>query len=281
MRSLIWIALIACASQALAATDWLWRNADQRGEALLHQGRAAAAAKVYADPHRKGYAEIRAGDYAAAARDLDGVDGADYNRGIALAHTGDLQGALHAFDAALKRDPHDRDARHNCDLVENALASRKHQEPGTPSQSGSTRHDEQNSPARKENQDQSSEQGKQPRGDQTNPAGNPGSANRQNAPQANPSASRQRQHNAAASAQQERSSASQLKGQQTDKQQAVHDAAASLAGNTDNAAGHTGQALPSEKQLAQEQWLRNIPDDPGGLLRRKFLIEYMMRKQQP
>ena len=33
----------------------------------------------------------------------------------------------------------------------------------------------------------------------------------------------------------------------------------------------------SEKTLALEQWLRQIPDNPAGLLRRKFLIEYMMR----
>lgn len=33
----------------------------------------------------------------------------------------------------------------------------------------------------------------------------------------------------------------------------------------------------SEKRLALEQWLRQIPDNPAGLLRRKFLIEYMMR----
>ncbi len=33
----------------------------------------------------------------------------------------------------------------------------------------------------------------------------------------------------------------------------------------------------SEKTLALEQWLRQIPDNPAGLLRRKFLIQYMMR----
>ena len=35
----------------------------------------------------------------------------------------------------------------------------------------------------------------------------------------------------------------------------------------------------TEKQIAQEQWLRSIPDDPGGLLRRKFLIEHLMRQR--
>lgn len=34
-----------------------------------------------------------------------------------------------------------------------------------------------------------------------------------------------------------------------------------------------------EQQAAVEQWLRRIPDDPGGLLRRKFLYELQRRRQ--
>ncbi len=40
------------------------------------------------------------------------------------------------------------------------------------------------------------------------------------------------------------------------------------------------QPLDSEEQMAAEQWLRRIPDDPGGLLRRKFLYQYRQRGQQ-
>jgi Ca-activated chloride channel family protein len=36
----------------------------------------------------------------------------------------------------------------------------------------------------------------------------------------------------------------------------------------------------TEQQLALEQWLRQIPDDPGGLLRRKFMIEHLMQQKQ-
>ena len=41
------------------------------------------------------------------------------------------------------------------------------------------------------------------------------------------------------------------------------------------------QPMSSEEQLAADQWLRRIPDDPGGLLRRKFLYQYRQRAQQP
>jgi Ca-activated chloride channel family protein len=32
-----------------------------------------------------------------------------------------------------------------------------------------------------------------------------------------------------------------------------------------------------EDAQAMEQWLRRIPDDPGGLLRRKFRSQYQRR----
>jgi Ca-activated chloride channel family protein len=35
-----------------------------------------------------------------------------------------------------------------------------------------------------------------------------------------------------------------------------------------------------EQQQADERWLRRIPDDPGGLLRRKFLYQYSQRGEQ-
>ena len=41
------------------------------------------------------------------------------------------------------------------------------------------------------------------------------------------------------------------------------------------------EALNSEEQMAAQRWLRRIPDDPGGLLRRKFLYQYRQRAGSP
>lgn len=38
--------------------------------------------------------------------------------------------------------------------------------------------------------------------------------------------------------------------------------------------------LTAEEQQAMAQWLRRIPDDPGGLLRRKFRLEYARRRPE-
>lgn len=40
------------------------------------------------------------------------------------------------------------------------------------------------------------------------------------------------------------------------------------------------QPLTAEEQQAMAQWLRRIPDDPGGLLRRKFQLEYAKRRPE-
>src|SRR3546814_13085332 len=70
LPSIVAALAIVFTSSALAGERWdaLWRTADQRGEQLLHDGKAADAAHTYRDPRRKAYAEMVAGDYRAAAQ---------------------------------------------------------------------------------------------------------------------------------------------------------------------------------------------------------------------
>jgi len=42
--------------------------------------------------------------------------------------------------------------------------------------------------------------------------------------------------------------------------------------------GQSRQAM-SEQDLALEQWLHQVPDDPAGLLRRKFMLEHLLRQK--
>jgi Ca-activated chloride channel family protein len=47
------------------------------------------------------------------------------------------------------------------------------------------------------------------------------------------------------------------------------------------AANDNPREPPGEQELALEQWLRQVPDDPAGLLRRKFMLEHLRRQQRP
>ena len=42
----------------------------------------------------------------------------------------------------------------------------------------------------------------------------------------------------------------------------------------------SAEPLDGEQRDALEQWLRQIPDDPGELLRRKFLYEQQQRQER-
>jgi Ca-activated chloride channel family protein len=259
------------------AADWAswWRTPDQRGDALLKAGDAKAAAQIYTDPQRRAYAEFRNGQFAEAARDYAtaGTADAHYNRGNALAHGGDLPGALKAYDAALAREPKHQDALHNRALVQKALEQQKqppkqdqneNQQKKDEQKKDEQKKDEQKNGEQKQDQNKSGEQksGEQKPGQQgqPKPAPDPGKEGKQPA---------------------------QPKDAGDDKKQAEQDAAQSLgkAAPEKAPAGKPGTQAPvdpraEEKRVSEEQWLRAIPDDPGGLLRRKLLIEHMIRQQE-
>jgi Ca-activated chloride channel family protein len=342
MRYTVMLALLAIALPAEANSNWerLWFNADQRGEKLLQDGDANAAARVYKDPRRRAYAEMKAGDYRQAASELDKLhdSDSDYNRGNALAKMGNLNGALDAYDAALKRNPKNHDAQHNRDLVEKALQQQKQNKRqngkqqdnksggkqgsnsvGPGSQSGKNTNGANGKNGQQsagKNSAQSGKSGGKPTDEnsagqknaQTGANQNPGASGNQ--AQQNPGQSGEEQQgrdaNAAAQSGKVRNASEagrqqaakpgnpSANGQSTSDQsadeaaQARQDAQAGLAAKNSGMTGNrianaapSDQTAPlSEQQLSREQWLRNIPDDPGGLLRRKFMIEYMLRQQK-
>ena len=343
------VALLLAASVRAQAIDWrgLWQTPDQRGEALMQHGDAAGAAQSYTDPRRKAYAQIEAGHYADAAKALDGFDDADsqYNRGNALAHTGDLEGALKAYDAALARDPHNLDARHNRDLVAQALQQQQQQQQQSQSQqqqqqqppngkqdqqasrqqqqqqqsggSGQPGDDQKNEPSGKQEQpsqaqngdqsaspskpsgsspDQPAQQAANQGGDKpdTKQQAHPGS--QENGPAANPQQTPAAKDNETQERLAQPGSDSKPPAAD-DAEQARRDVAASVekkaatpvgsegragadSGENRNAVAVPADAPRTEQQLAEQQWLRQIPDDPGGLLRRKFMLEYEQRHRQ-
>ncbi|HEY8907384.1 MAG TPA: tetratricopeptide repeat protein [Rhodoferax sp.] len=296
-------------TESSASSVWssLWRNADQRAEALLQQGHASDAAKLYTDPRRKAYAQIQAGDYAAAASGLKTLNDveAHYNRGNALAQAGDLQGALNAYDAALKQDPSHQDARHNRDLVAKALQKQKDAQKNQPQDGKSQDKPQDGKPQDKKDGNQSGQQGSKPGDPQGKQGDKPGDkpdsgqgsqpdhkagdkpAGQQDAQQAGnpnnkpgdkaqPNQGSQNQTGTAG-----QPDAAQPQSAASDAEQARRDVNATLQPNAKDATADAGNATPAltEKQIAQEQWLRSIPDDPGGLLRRKFLIQHLIRQR--
>ena len=142
------LALLASSAQAGSGSNW-WLTPDQEGQRALKDGDPNRAARLFTDPQRRAYAQIKAQQYDAAARSLAPLHDAEsqYNRGNALTRAGDLSSALSAYDIALKRTAADsslhRDAQHNRDLVAQQLKAQEKQQPGAGGQGGkSGRQDE-------------------------------------------------------------------------------------------------------------------------------------------
>ncbi|MGP4693093.1 VWA domain-containing protein [Agrobacterium cavarae] len=128
------IGLIVCmnfvpgiATRQAHAGTWqdLWSTSDQQGKQAFASGDYNAASGKFETPSWRGSAAYRAGNYAAAAQDFS--ENA-YNRGTALAKSGQLKEALGAYDQALAANPHDADAKYNRDLVQKLLDDQKKQE---------------------------------------------------------------------------------------------------------------------------------------------------------
>lgn len=232
----------------------LWLRPDQQGQRLLEQQRPAQAAQRFENPQWKGIALYQAGDYASAAqRFAEGSSAADhYNRGNALARNGELEAALDAYEQALERQPDLRAALQNKALVEQALEQSKRTE--------SEKAD------KAQTQDEDSE-GANP---QNQAATAQPSENRQttesaqeNSPENQPSPGEPPSSNTAA-----RKDGTPAAGSPMDDEETTRPPIRPADSN-----------INGERRQALEQWLRQIPDDPGELLRRKFWYEQQQRQE--
>ncbi|HUN72664.1 MAG TPA: hypothetical protein VMU52_10155 [Steroidobacteraceae bacterium] len=280
---LLTAAQLCCAGLASGAahaggwsTVWsgLWRTPDQQGQALLEAGQPAQAAARFHDPRRRAYADLEAARYPEAAKLLGPFTDADseYNQGNALAQSGRLQAALAAYDAALKRAPADADIRHNRDLVEQALRQRRQssRNPSASRQPGG------NSP-------QSAGGSRRGSSGSQGSAGRGGSSSQQaNAPQATGGRRGGSPRDAAGEAQNDAAfaAANARQRQRQGGSRQANQAQAPDSGRLVAGGARTPREQPeSERQLLLDQWLRQIPDSPAGLLQRQFLIEHMLRQE--
>ncbi len=273
--------------------DLWWRRDQQAAQAMARGDWDRAAALADGDVVWEGAARYRQQRFAEAAAAFAGDDGAaaHYNRGNALAREGKLEQALAAYGAALERDPELDDARHNREVVERALAEeRRRQQAGGASAGGNEQGggEAERSGGRRGDSDQARRQGGREQAGQVEPSeGASGeSGQRQQAERGrSPAGSSTTPSTSELGGDGPVTSGSEADSTQTASRPHADAPAQPGAGTAsdDNAAADQLAAVESETDAesesaqALEQWLRRIPDDPGGLLRRKFQREHERR----
>ena len=259
------------------AFDWssLWQNDDQRARGLFERGDHAAAAELFDNPDWKGASRYRAQDYQGALENWGGLEGEEslYNAGNALARLGRYEEALKAYDSLLERNPDHEDALFNKRAIEEFMRQQQQQEQ---SQSGDESSDQQSEQNEGGEQSQSGESGESGSGSSADSGQSEGEA------QDNQSGQQQQGEGQAAENDSNDESGDRETGDQGGDSEADDQQRASQDEQQPEQAESPGDGdpLPEEEKLsaqAAEQWLRKIPDDPGGLLRRKFLYQFRER----
>ncbi len=280
-RGLIWllplfVVLLPPDAQAL---DWqsLWQNENQRASRLFEQGEHAAAAEMFERPEWQASSKYRSGDYATALETWQQLEGEDalYNRANALAQLGRYQEALSAYSTLLRDNPEHQDALYNKQAIEAFLEQQQQQQS---QQQADQQDDQQQAEQQQDGQQGDQQQAEQRQGDQQDGQQDDQQQNGQQAEQqpGEQSADQQQQQQ---SEQGDLQDGEAQESTRSESQQAQADGQdeADQAQQQESEAGELARLDQQMSQQATEQWLRKIQEDPGGLLRQKFLYQYRKR----
>ena len=258
---LVWLPMRPAA--AVEAED-LWQRPDQQAHERLMRGAAA----------------YRAGEFEQAAAAWRGLPGADaqYNLGNALAKAGQYPEAIDAYDRALARAPGMADAIANRAAVQ-ALLDKSPPGPGGEGNTGDSDEGE-----GQQGGGEGAPGDGDPAGGQGESASGPGSEQpRQQGSgtedDAGDDASEAPQGAEAADAEAQRAADAAQRERMERAMRATQDEGDTGTGETPVAQAPPGETdAERERRIANEAWLQRVPDDPGGLLRRKFALEYQRRQ---
>jgi len=239
------------------ASIWndLWLTKDQQAKKELDDGNPSIAANLFKSREWKAIAEYEAGNYAESASIFSENNNARdlYNLGNAMALQGNLDTAIEAYQKSLDLQSDNEDATFNLELLKKVKEKEAQQN-----------QNDDNQKAQNSEEDQSKSNGQS-------------SENRKKGDSENSSSSSEDK-----SEKNNNSSSNEFNGNSEKDIQALKEELqrASQENNLNEDVEHQSEVelaeirKQQEQDQAIEQWLRRVPDDPGGLLRRKFRYQY-------
>lgn len=246
----------------------LWQTPDQQASEALQNGDAETAQQLFENPDWQASAAYRAGNFEQAA-ELFGEQNA-YNQGNSLARSGKLDEAISAYERALQENPNNEDAAFNKKLVEELKKQQEQQQQDQQQNSDQSEQDQQD---QQQNQDQQNQNHNDSQDQQS-----------QNSDQQDQQQEDQHQSESEAEQQDSENEQSPEDQQQEqektpEQQQAEQDKEQQQQSEAQMAEAEQSKS-DAEREQELQQWLRKVPDDPGGLLRNKFRYQYEQNRRR-
>ena len=236
------------------ALDWndLWKTRDQQAKEAMESGDYDKAIELFEDSEWLAAAHYKAGNYRQSANGYNNNSNIDhlYNHANSLAKIGQFEEAIENYEKVIAEEPNAEDALYNLNLLKDLLSENQSSE-------------ENNDDGQSSEEASTGEQSQQQNGDESEQSDNEGNSktgDSDDESDANPNQKLSNEEDIEA-IQQELERAAEENSNQESQQE------------DNNESGLEGR-MAQEQQQAMEQWLRRIPDDPGGLLRRKFRYQY-------
>jgi len=283
----------------------LWENKEQQASTALKNKQYDEADTLSQNPLIRGSAKYKKDDYAGALKEFKQAQGADarYNEGNTLAKLNKYEDALKAYDKALKLQPNMADAKKNRHMIEKFLKQQKQK-----------KHEKSDSEKKQKNGKPKNQKDKQQNKDSKNTdkdsARKEGKSGKAKDAKKNEENKNESSNNDKKSKNQFSDASKKLKKNKTNKNDSAEDNKQEETGKKpkekdthkldktnegkkkgdkklakrattkkDKDSKAKAEELNKEEKMAAEQWLRRIPDDPGGLLRQKFLRQYKRQRR--
>ena len=236
------------------ALDWndLWKTRDQQGKEAMESGDYDKAIELFEDSEWLAAAHYKAGNYRQSANGYNNNSNIDhlYNHANSLAKIGQFEEAIENYEKVIAEEPNAEDALYNLNLLKDLLSENQSSE-------------ENNDDGQSSEEASTGEQSQQQNGDESEQSDNEGNSktgDSDNESDANPN--------------QKLSNEEDIEAIEKELERAAEENSNQEPQQEDNNESGLEGRMAQEQQQAMEQWLRRIPDDPGGLLRRKFRYQY-------
>ena len=235
------------------ALDWndLWKTRDQQAKEAMESGDYDKAIELFEDSEWLAAAHYKAGNYRQSANGYNNNSNIDhlYNHANSLAKIGQFEEAIENYEQVIAEEPNSEDALYNLNLLKDLLSDQSSEENNDDSQSSE--------------EASTGEQSQQQNGDESEQSDNEGNSktgDSDDESDANPN--------------QKLSNEEDIEAIEKELERAAEENSNQEPQQEDNNESGIEGRMAQEQQQAMEQWLRRIPDDPGGLLRRKFRYQY-------